>query len=300
MILVTGANGFIGREVCHVLTAHGHEVAATDRTCAEATPYRFITGDICDADWLARLFRTEAFDTIIHLASLRNRESQSRPADAMRVNIGGSLMLLELAARARHNVTRFVYGSSISAYGPKPYTRYGAVAETEPAAPENVYGLGKRYVEMAGEQYHRQGRLSFVAARIAMVVGAGVVSTASMWRGEIFDRRRLRRPYTIRLPYARDEVLPLIHATDIAEMLQCFATVAAPHHTLYNTPAEHWTCATLADAVTALNPHLAFSFDPGGARGDPERIDVSRFHSEFDYQPMPLRERLEIFSDPNR
>ena len=30
------------------------------------------------------------------------------------------------------------------------------------------------------------------------------------------------------------------------------------------------------------------------------KIDVSRFHSEFDYQPMPLRERLEIFSDPNR
>ncbi|MCL4505899.1 MAG: NAD(P)-dependent oxidoreductase [Chloroflexi bacterium] len=290
MILVTGANGFIGREVCRVLTSHRHELVATDRSCAANTPYRFVAGDVCDSDWLADLFRAYAFEAIIHLASMRNRESQSRPADAMRINIGGSLSLLGLAAQ--HGAARFVYASSISAYGPKPYARYGEVAESEPAAPDNVYGLAKRYVEMAGEQAQREGRLSFVALRIAMVVGAGVVSTASMWRGEIFDRLPISQPYVIRLPYAHDEVLPLIHAMDVAEMLQRLAMVVMPRHMLYNTPADHCTCADLADAVTALNPHISFTFDSVAARGDPEKIDGRRFQNEFDYPLPSIRQRL--------
>ncbi len=293
-ILVTGANGFIGREVCRVLIVHGYHIVATDRNASASmsTAYPFVEADVCDVDTLSDLCRTGHFDAIIHLASMRNRESQTRPADALRVNIGASLTLLDLAAQ--YGIARFVYGSSISAYGPKPTAQHGEVAEIEPAAPGNVYGLGKRYVEMAGEQLQRTGRLAFVALRIAMVVGAGVVSTASMWRGEIFERLPIAQPCTIHLPYARDEVLPLIHVSAAAEMLHSLAAAAAPRHTIYNTPAEHWTCSDLANAVAAINPSVTFTFVPSGVRGDPEKIDGRRFQNEMACSVQSIHEQMRL------
>src|SRR5262252_8002362 len=122
MILVTGGGGFIGGAVCRLLAERGREVVAVDRGFATDLPCRTERGDVCDTDFVGGLFATYAFEAVVHLASLRNRESQQQPEEALRVNIGASLSLLEKARQA--SVPRFVFGSSISAYGPKPYAKY--------------------------------------------------------------------------------------------------------------------------------------------------------------------------------
>src|SRR5450759_3511770 len=144
MILVTGGGGFIGSQVCRLLTEQGREVVAMDKTFACDLPCRMTQGDVSDPGFLAELFHTYSFAAIVHLAAVRNTASQQHPEAAMRVNIGASLSLLQLAQQT--NVPKFVFGSSISAYGPKGYADYGEVPETEPAAPNNVYGVTKRYV----------------------------------------------------------------------------------------------------------------------------------------------------------
>src|SRR5688572_17015746 len=98
MILVTGAGGFIGSRVCRLLSAHGRDILALDRNFMRAQlPARLVEGDLTDADLLARLFNEYSFDTVIHLAALLTSASQRDPAQAMRVNIGASLNLLQLA-----------------------------------------------------------------------------------------------------------------------------------------------------------------------------------------------------------
>ena len=114
------------------------------------------------------------------------------------------------------------------------------MSETEAAAPESVYGASKRYVEIAGEHYRRQGRVSFVALRLAMVVGPGVESAASGWRGKIFEALRARKPTAVSLPYAPHELLPLIHVIDVAEIVRGLVDATQTRHARYNTPAETW------------------------------------------------------------
>ena len=136
MILVTGAGGFVGRRVCGLLSQHGAEVLAADRNFADAMPCQTITADLTETPILAGLFQGHSFEAVVHLASLLKTASQQRPQEAMRTNVGVSLSLLELAAR--YGVSRFVYGSSISAYGTKRFAELGAVSASMPASPEDI------------------------------------------------------------------------------------------------------------------------------------------------------------------
>jgi UDP-glucose 4-epimerase len=290
MILVSGADGFIGSQVCRLLFSQGYTVVATDRGFATTHPYPHVSGDIGSTDFLAHLMQTGPFDTIIHFAAVRKTASRQHPEEAMRVNIGSSLNLLHLAARLK--VRRFLFASSISVYGAKSFAEYGEVSEVQPAAPNSVYGVSKRFVELVGQDYHQQGMLQFVAVRIAMVVGPGAVNTSSPWRSHVFEHLRARQPTRIHLPFARAERLPLIHVADVAQVMEKLIRVERPIYSIYNTPAENWTANELAETVHTLNRNVEVTYSPAGARGDPEAISGQRFADEFDYRPLPLRQRL--------
>jgi len=293
MILVTGAGGFIGKEVCRVLSELGYEVVALDRQFATSTPYRQVMGDVGDPAFLARVFESQKFETVVHLASILKTASQ----EALRVSVGGSLHLLELAAQS--GVSKFIYGSSITAYGPKPLARYGEVSEEEPPAPNTIYGVSKRYVELAGQNYNDQGLLQFVSLRIGMVVGPGAVNTSTPWRSQIFEQLGLKQPAPINFSFGENARLPLVYLTEVAEIIRHLHEAKRPKFTLYNTPVENWTARELAGYIQTLNPGLRTTFSSTAGLDDPEAIDSRRFRGEFGYQPIPLRERFQEFAGKN-
>jgi len=247
-------------------------------------------GDLRSKAFLSSLFQKYSFDSIVHLAGLLNRASRQYPEEAMQVNIGSSLHLLQLAIQ--FHVTRFIFGSSISIYGPKRYEEHGEVPESEPASPNNVYSIAKRYVEIVGEQYRQEGKIQFIALRISMVVGAGAENTASRWRSEIFEKLRTSHHTQIHLPYASNEFLPLVHVADLVEMIQCLLEAKQTLHSIYNTPSDNWRCSDLADYIQSLNHNIEMIFDPPNIRGDPEAIDGRRFIEEFGYYANPIKQRM--------
>ena len=290
MILVTGAGGFIGKHVCLALAAHNHKIIAVDRDMADGLTCEFVQGDLSRSDFLVELFQAYSFDTIVHLASLLNMMSRKWPLEAMRVNVGASLGLLNLAVERPGR--RFIYGSSISVYGSKPYQRFGGVTELEPASPEDVYGVSKRYVEIVGTDHHHQRALQFAALRIASVVGAGAVKTSSRWRSEIFEALASAHPTEIHIPYRAGEVVPLIHVEEVANVIRILVEAERMAYTLYNTPCETWSYADLLNEATSLNKNIRVVFGQSEITGIPQVINAQRFIEEFGYRPVPLKERL--------
>ena len=130
-VLVTGGAGFIGSHVAEALLGRGDAVTILDdfndyyppelkrQNIAEvraAGPVEVVEGDICDAGTVERAFLGGSPDAVIHLAARAGvRPSLKDPLLYERVNVHGTMLLLE--ACRRHRVRKFVFASSSSVYG---------------------------------------------------------------------------------------------------------------------------------------------------------------------------------------
>lgn len=166
-VLVTGANGFIGRALCLAL-AVGFTVRRAVRV--GATPETFAVGDIGpDTDWRAALKGCAA---VVHLAArvhVRRETTEDAEAAFHTVNTEGTLNLARQAAAA--GVKRFVFVSSIKVNGEGraiPYT------EADPAAPQDAYARSKWAAEQGLWAIARETGLEIVVLRPPLVYGPGV------------------------------------------------------------------------------------------------------------------------------
>jgi UDP-glucose 4-epimerase len=171
--LVSGGAGFIGSHVAESLLADGWDVEVLDDLSSgrrENVPagVTFHHHDIGSPD-AARIVRDGAFDLLCHLAAqIDVRRSVTDPAHDARVNIVGSLNLLE-AVRAGGHPTRVVFSST----GGAIYGDFVAIPSVEdmPKDPESPYGIAKFSVELYLAYYARVHGLDTVSLRYSNVYG---------------------------------------------------------------------------------------------------------------------------------
>lgn len=177
-VLVTGGAGFIGSHIADTLIKAGHHVVIVDNLHtgnranipAAATFYEV---DIQDQAQLDTIFATEKIDAISHQAALANvRESMTDPLDYARVNILGSLVLLELARK--YNCRKIVFastGGAVYGEGASPDNSRLPFTEASKAQPKDNYGTNKLSVEYHLDLYHQNYDLAYVVLRYPNVYG---------------------------------------------------------------------------------------------------------------------------------
>ena len=182
--LVTGGAGFIGSHVCERLLKDGHTVCAFDdlndsynpvlkhRNLAGLNvlngPFEFIQGDLLDLQALEAVFHRMRFEQIIHLAARAGvRPSLEAPALYQRVNVEGTVNVLETARRYR--VTKIIMASSSSVYGVNAKVPF---SETDPIfSPISPYASSKLACEALGHVYHHVYGMDVAALRFFTVYG---------------------------------------------------------------------------------------------------------------------------------
>jgi UDP-glucuronate 4-epimerase len=290
-VLVTGGRGFVGRAVGELLRRAGYNVVSVDRTKpvgADAGSERDVVCNIADAAQLQRVFEGERIREIIHLAAILPTVAQREPLRTTQVNVEGSLNLLECARK--FGVRRFVFGSSVSVYGTGAMDQM--VSEGDRAAPEDLYGAAKLYVEQLGRAYRDCHGLDFVSLRIARVVGPGAQSVTSAWRSQIFEFLGTKVAAEITVPYVGSERVLVAHVDDVARMLLTLLEAPRPSHAVYNAPCESLVVSDLKKEVEGLNPHIRVTLGERPVFGNPRLLDCRRFQEEFDFQASQLCERL--------
>jgi threonine 3-dehydrogenase len=164
VVLISGASGEVGHDlITHLSQRGGVDIVGLDikpldedlrRRCHE-----FIQGDILDKTVLGRIVLRNEIQTIYHLATILSTSAEYNPQGAHRVNVDGTLRLLNLAieqARWQGRSVKFIYPSSIAAYGlPDLETKEstGKVVESEHCQPFTMYGCNKLYCEHLGRYY---------------------------------------------------------------------------------------------------------------------------------------------------
>jgi len=182
--LVTGGAGFIGSHVCERLLRSGHGVWAFDDLNAFYDPrlkqrnlddlravagrFEFVRGDLTSRALLDDLLGSVRFDQVIHLAARAGvRPSLEDPALYQRVNVEGTVNLLEAARRNR--VRKITIASSSSVYGVNSKVPF---AESDPILRAiSPYAASKLACEALGHVYHHVYGLDVIMLRLFTVYG---------------------------------------------------------------------------------------------------------------------------------
>ncbi|MBU9161965.1 NAD-dependent epimerase/dehydratase family protein [Burkholderia multivorans] len=175
-IVISGANGFVGRAVCALSIDRGHDVQALVRRAGVCDPRarECVIGDdnfagiAVDADK-----RIGHCDVFIHLAARVHvmRDQASDPFAAFRaVNVNGALNAARAALRA--GARRFVFVSSIKALGEVEPGR--PWREDDQPAPADPYGISKLEAETELQAFGRSHGIEVTIVRPPLVYGPGV------------------------------------------------------------------------------------------------------------------------------
>ncbi len=148
-VLVTGAEGFIGKAVVKELLLQGYDVIAVDiadRSCYDFPSWEYRKSDITKPDSLVNLVKTA--DAIIHTAGLVRLDANPDALD--RVNHIGTRNLCEAIRRHNPNIEMLVHLSSIGIYGKNSRV---PIHEEDKQIPRNAYEISKHKAEKAVKEY---------------------------------------------------------------------------------------------------------------------------------------------------
>ena len=212
--VVTGASGFIGSNLVHLLVERGHQVRAlvrreSNRGGLAGTECEVVAGDITDPHWLAPILA--GCDWCFHVAASYHLWLRDY-APMIRANVDGTRNVLEAAGRA--GCSRIVYTSTVGCVGlprtvhgglPTPADETSPVAETQMT---NPYKHSKWRAERIALELAGRG-LPVVIVNPSAPVGPGDVKPTPTGQ---FILDFLNR----RMPGYVDTGLNWVHVRDVA------------------------------------------------------------------------------------
>lgn len=207
-VLITGANGFIGRALCQRLIAdgslHGRRIDCVsaldlefgDAPLAEGVLRRH-AGDLTDPAWLDAVLAGRPVDAVFHLASIPGGSAEAQYALARRVNLDATIDLLE---RGQAQVAGggpaplFVFASTIGVFGAMP----PVVTDDTLPRPAMTYGAQKLIGEIQVEDFSRRGWVDGRSLRLPGVLARPPARTGQMsaFLSDIIRELAAGRPFT--------------------------------------------------------------------------------------------------------
>lgn len=321
VILVTGAAGEIGTAlITQLLNQGGTDILSLDiRPLPEPLQSKVthIIGDICDRALLERLVSEYEIDTIYHLAALLSTRAEFTPEAAHRVNVEGTLGLLQIASDQSDwggKPVLFLFPSSVAIYGlPDLATKaqFPRVREWEWNYPRTMYGSNKLYCEMLGVYYSKYYRqlaverpvmVDFRSVRFPGLISAFTLPSGgtSDYGPEMLHAAAQGKPYAC---FVRaDTRIPFMAMPDAINALLKLAAAPAEKLTrsVYNVSSFSLSAGEFREWVLQAFPKAEITFAPDLRRQAivdswPEDMNDNDARRDWGWQPEYNLERS--FSD---
>lgn len=248
-VLITGAGGFVGRNLSTALLQQGCEVTGMD-VVADHIPdgVKAIAGDFCDTSLQEQALGDDC-DAVVHLATVPGGAAEKDPIASRRVNVDAMHDLLDRVA-ALPGRPRFVYASSIAALG-SPLPPEG-VDDNTPLSPEMFYGGHKAMMELAVAMYSNRGAIDGVSLRLPGILARpkGPSGMKSAFMSNIFHA--LKAGETFVCPVSQDATIWALSVSccvqNLVHALSC-ETMLLPRSRAVNLPARRLSMREMADEI---------------------------------------------------
>ncbi len=328
VVLVTGANGEIGRSLLQTVAAHGgFDVITLDLTLPPDALRTLVVasyaGNIMDRYLLDQVAAHHEVDMVFHLAALLSARGERDPELAHQVNVEGTLNVLRMAQNQSARLgrpVRFIFPSSIAVYGLPSLEEkraVGRVREEQWNVPITMYGCNKLYCEHVGRYgmlHARQfgpgpsgARIDFRSVRLPGLISADTAPTGgtSDFGPGMIHAAASSTPYSCFVrPDAR---IPFMVTPDAVRALLDLAKADRERLTtcVYNIGAFSLSAAQIADRVKRSFPAARIDYEPDAVRTAivaswPEDVDDSRAHADWGWQPRyPWDRAFDEYLVPN-
>jgi len=310
-VLVTGATGFVGRNLCPYLVERGHRVRAlvrrtSDHGFLDGLGVEKAWGDLRDSGAVAAA--VEGCRAVIHAGAVFR--FWGRREEFWATNVEGTRNVLEAARRA--GVGRFVHISTIAVIGKPPAE--GLITEETPCRPQDAYQESKLEAERLVMRSGREWGLPVIVLRPGAIYGP--------WSRYAFNRLFIEDPLrglAFRVHGGRHITFP-VFVRDVAWAAEAALTRGRPgevynicgpcvtHHEVGETlerligrsirwiPAPAWGMVALARVWTAVSrwtgrePYYPIGLYPYVFYN--WRVSAEKARRELSYEPTPLEEGL--------
>ncbi len=211
VIIVTGATGFIGRDLVKRLKEKGHNLSCLVRSTSNIKPLKelgvnIITADILNIDELRRVFKEIRPEAVYHAAAIVSNNDEKT---ALEVNTRSTSNICEVCLE--NGVRRFIYLSSVSVISGNHNV---PLVEDLPYKASNAYGRSKIEAEKIVIGYRVKG-LRAAVIRPCMVYGEGEPHALD----NIFSKVRKRRFPVLNIE-EMDALLNLVYIGNVTDLLE--------------------------------------------------------------------------------
>jgi UDP-glucose 4-epimerase len=295
-ILVVGGTGLIGRVTVEQLAAMGAQVSLVSRHPPASLPggVCWFECDILKDGQLQAIARNLAPDAVLHLAALLQFTCDRDPAMAVRVNVDGTLQVLEVARQL--GIPRVVFGSSIAVYGE---TSDLMREESWQFGTTGLYGITKLVGESVGARYQAEFGVKFVALRYSGVFGPEAPDERVQSSGMSLVRKQILQcaggSDVVVSGAAGTEKIHLTYVSDAA-LATCLAMLHPnPSHSIYNVAGPDDNYVSLQELYGAVRSLVPGAGKPiwAGAGKSAGPVDTSRIRNDLGFHPsIPLAEGL--------
>ena len=292
-VLVTGSLGQIGTDLVQALRErHGIDsVIASDirhsagHSSVEGGP--FVTLDVLETDGIFRICQEEGVGTIYHLAALLSAVGERDPDLCRRINVGGTISVLEAAKECN---LRVYSPSSIAVFGPDSPRH---ATQDSPLNPTTVYGETKVTGEALAQEYLERFNVDTRGIRYPGLIsykapaGGGTTDYAV----EIFHAALNEGHYQC---FVRpDTRLPMLYMDDAINatlsLMDSNEEDLGGSRSGYNIPCLSFSAGELVDAISERVEGFTCDFVPDVrqeyADSWPDSIDGSLAEEEWGWTP---------------
>lgn len=311
-VLVTGANGFVGRHTVRDLQQAGHTVSGFDLSASSATPpaLDIHTGNIQDKDAVSEVVAQTRPEACVHLSALSFvPEGWRNPEALFSINLLGTIHLLE-AFRLLSPGARILVVSSAEVYGLRPRSR--PVREDDLLDPDNPYAISKAAADQLALLYARQHGLGVMTVRPYNHIGPGqdprfVVASFAAQLAAIACGQAIacgRAPAILKVGNL-DSRRDFSDVRDVARAYRLLLERGQPGRAYNLCSQQTITIRAILDQLCDLSgAHPAVEVDPLRYRPAGERpgLDTTRIETDIHWKPeIPMSATLrDILAEATR
>lgn len=288
-VLVTGATGFIGSNLCRELIKTNKTFGLSKSGNTERIKdfvdnenFTLLVGDIGDPDFLQKIIKENSIETVFHMAAfIPKGESDKENEMCVEINEKGTMNVVK--ASYSGGVKNFIYSSTMSVYSSPPESL--PVNEEHPTEPSSAYGQSKLSGGNICKEYSDKMKVTIL--RYSGVYGPGQQDFRAI---PIFIKSSIDNKPIV-LDSDGTQTSDFVYVKDVAKA----NILSIGKSGVFNIGCgEETSIKTLAEKIVSLcnsNSDIMYS-KTKSSRPFRFAYDISKAKKELGFKPTPLESGL--------